>query len=59
MREMIFSYSCRSPILRSVLTSTISNGLPASFLIDKTGKVVQRYQGRMPAEAWDKIAELL
>ncbi|MEO7549395.1 MAG: TlpA disulfide reductase family protein [Ramlibacter sp.] len=33
--------------------------LPASFLIDKTGKVVQRYQGRMPAEAWDKIAELL
>jgi len=33
--------------------------LPASFLIDKTGKVVQRYQGRIPAEAWDKIAELL
>ena len=33
--------------------------LPASFLIDKTGNVVQRYQGRIPAEAWDKIAELL
>ncbi|RYG10725.1 MAG: TlpA family protein disulfide reductase [Burkholderiales bacterium] len=33
--------------------------LPASFLVDKTGKVVQRYQGRIPAEAWDKIAELL
>ena len=33
--------------------------LPASFLIDKNGKVVERYQGRMPAEAWDRIAELL
>lgn len=33
--------------------------LPMSFLIDKSGKVVERYQGRMPAEAWDKIAELL
>jgi len=33
--------------------------LPASFLIDKNGKVVERYQGRIPAEAWDRIAELL
>lgn len=33
--------------------------LPASFLVDKSGKLVQRYQGRIPAEAWDKIAELL
>jgi thiol-disulfide isomerase/thioredoxin len=33
--------------------------LPASFLIDKNGKVVEKYQGRIPAEAWDKIAELL
>ena len=33
--------------------------LPASFLIDKSGKVVERYQGRIPAEAWDRIAELL
>ncbi|WP_255440375.1 peroxiredoxin family protein [Caenimonas sedimenti] len=33
--------------------------LPASFLIDKSGKVVEKYQGRIPAEAWDKIAELL
>ncbi len=33
--------------------------LPATFVIDKTGKVVERYQGRIPAEAWDKIAELL
>jgi len=33
--------------------------LPATFLIDKSGKVVDKYQGRIPAEAWDRIAELL
>lgn len=33
--------------------------LPASYLLDKSGKVVERYQGRIPAEAWDRIAELL
>ncbi len=33
--------------------------LPAAFLIDKTGKVVQRYVGRIPPEAWDSIADLL
>jgi cytochrome oxidase Cu insertion factor (SCO1/SenC/PrrC family) len=33
--------------------------LPAAWLIDKTGKVVERYSGRIPPEAWDKIAELL
>lgn len=33
--------------------------LPAAFLIDKGGKVVERWQGRIPAEAWDKIADLL
>lgn len=32
---------------------------PYSLLIDKTGKVVDRYTGRIPAEAWDKIADLL
>jgi peroxiredoxin len=33
--------------------------LPATYVIDKAGKVVERYQGRIPAEAWDKIADLL
>jgi glutathione peroxidase-family protein len=33
--------------------------LPMAFLLDKSGKVVERYTGRIPAEAWDKIAELL
>ena len=33
--------------------------LPAAWLIDKGGKVVERYSGRIPAEAWDRIAELL
>lgn len=33
--------------------------LPAAFLLDKTGKVVDRYVGRIPPEAWDRIADLL
>jgi cytochrome oxidase Cu insertion factor (SCO1/SenC/PrrC family) len=33
--------------------------LPASYLIDKNGKVVLIYNGRIPAQAWDEIAELL
>lgn len=33
--------------------------LPAGYLIDKSGKVVERYMGRIPAEAWDRIADLL
>ena len=33
--------------------------LPATYVIDKTGKVVERYAGRIPAEAWDKISDLL
>ena len=33
--------------------------LPASFLVDKSGRIVQQWQGRIPAEAWDQIADLL
>ena len=33
--------------------------LPAAFLIDKQGKVVESYHGRIPPETWDRIAELL
>ena len=33
--------------------------LPASYLINKNGKVVSVYKGRIPAQAWDEIAELL
>jgi thiol-disulfide isomerase/thioredoxin len=33
--------------------------LPASYLIDKNGKVVSVFNGRIPAQAWDEIAELL
>jgi len=33
--------------------------LPAAWLIDKAGNVVDRYSGRIPPEAWDRIAELL
>ena len=33
--------------------------LPSACLIDKSGHLVERYRGRIPAEAWDRIAELL
>ena len=33
--------------------------LPMTYLIDKSGQVVERYSGRIPAEAWDRMAELL
>jgi thiol-disulfide isomerase/thioredoxin len=33
--------------------------LPAAYLIDKSGKVVEQYSGRIPPEAWDRIADLL
>ena len=33
--------------------------LPSAGLIDKRGQLVQQYRGRIPAEAWDHIADLL
>lgn len=33
--------------------------LPVTFLIDKSGKVVEVYYGRIPAQSWDDISELL
>ncbi len=33
--------------------------LPATFVLDQKGKVVEQFSGRIPAEAWDKVAELL
>jgi thiol-disulfide isomerase/thioredoxin len=33
--------------------------LPMSYLLDKSGKVVERYAGRIPPDAWDRIADLL
>lgn len=33
--------------------------LPAAFLLDKAGQLVEQYQGRIPPEAWDRIADLL
>ncbi len=32
---------------------------PTAYLLDKSGKIVERYMGRIPAEAWDRIADLL
>jgi cytochrome oxidase Cu insertion factor (SCO1/SenC/PrrC family) len=33
--------------------------LPTTLLIDKSGKLLERYNGRIPAEVWDTVADLL
>lgn len=33
--------------------------LPLSIVVDRHGRVVARYEGRIPAQAWDTIADLL
>lgn len=33
--------------------------LPEACLIDKQGRLIERYSGRIPTQAWDRIAELL
>lgn len=33
--------------------------LPLTLVLDTQGRVAQRFEGRVPAEAWDAIAELL
>lgn len=50
-----------APGYRDTLGGTALAGpsLPTAFLLDKSGRVVERYSGRIPAEAWDRIADLL
>ena len=33
--------------------------LPTTFLVDKKGEVAERYNGRIPPQAWNRIADLL
>ena len=33
--------------------------MPTAFVIDTKGRIVETYVGRIPPEAWDRIAELL
>jgi thiol-disulfide isomerase/thioredoxin len=42
-----------------ILQKRTASTLPLTLVIDKQGNVVKRYQGRIPAEVWDDIAELL
>lgn len=32
---------------------------PTAFLIDANGQLIARYKGRIPAQAWNRIADLL
>lgn len=38
---------------------TVPQNMPTSFLIDREGKVVKTFRGRMEAALWDDIAELV
>jgi thiol-disulfide isomerase/thioredoxin len=42
-----------------LIKNRTATSLPLTLVIDKQGNVVKRYQGRIPAEVWDDIAELL
>lgn len=42
-----------------VMKNRTATTLPLTLVLDKKGEVVKRYQGRIPAEVWDDIAELL
>lgn len=33
--------------------------LPAAYVIDREGRLAARFVGRIPAEAWDQVAELM
>ena len=33
--------------------------LPASFVIDREGRVVEQRLGRLPPDIWDRIADLM
>lgn len=33
--------------------------LPAAFVLDREGRIVERFAGRIPVEAWDRVAELM
>lgn len=33
--------------------------LPSACLIDKDGRLVEQYRGRVPVEAWNRIADLI
>ncbi len=46
-----------APSFRSNLP--VPTRLPAAWLVDKQGRLVEAWEGRIPAEAWDRISELL
>ena len=33
--------------------------LPSALVIDKSGRLVENYRGRVPADAWNRIADLI
>jgi thiol-disulfide isomerase/thioredoxin len=65
MKERLLQVWALDPTYKDNLgTTKLAQTVPAShwpviIVLDKTGKVAVRHQGRMPADVWDDIAGLL
>lgn len=65
MKERLVQLWALDPSYKDSLTTAdliqkrTASSLPLTLVINKQGNIVKRYQGRIPAEVWDDIAELL
>lgn len=57
LRETIPAVWRHQPGHRDTFPAALT--MPTAFLIDSRGRVVERFVGRIPPEAWDRVAELL
>ena len=48
-----------TPPVRAKIVASSGVAAPPVTMPVITGKIVERYVGRIPAEAWDRIADLL
>jgi hypothetical protein len=48
----------RDPNFHDELPSTLPM-LPLTLVLDRRGRVALRFEGRIPAESWNDIADLL
>lgn len=42
-----------------LIKNRTATSLPLTLVVDKKGEVVKRYQGRIPSDVWNDIADLL
>jgi cytochrome oxidase Cu insertion factor (SCO1/SenC/PrrC family) len=59
MSQRFASLWAGEPGYRDTQPRPAAGQLPVTLIIDRQGRVVERLMGRVPAEVWDKIAELV